>query len=52
VPSQSAADHCGVVIREGRIDTPATEAKRKVLRTKHGASNFDFGPERDKLESL
>jgi N-methylhydantoinase B len=42
----------GVVIRDGTVDPVATEERRTALRTRETNGHFDFGPERDALETI
>jgi N-methylhydantoinase B len=51
--SQAAAEaEYGVVIRNGAVDTAATEARRAAMRAEETGAHFHFGPERDAFERI
>jgi N-methylhydantoinase B len=51
--SAHAAEHAyGVVVRNGRVDGPATTAKRQEMMSHQPEPHFQFGPEREAFESV
>lgn len=53
VSAASAFGAYGVVVRDGELDLPGTNARREALRgrTRKGGT-FDFGPEREAFEAI
>ncbi len=48
----AAAARYGVVIRNGTVALPATEARRAIMRGEESGADLDFGPERYAFETL
>src|SRR6202011_2596084 len=52
VSAAAAAARYGVVIRNGTVAVPATEARRAIMRSEESGEDLDFGPERNAFETL
>lgn len=52
VSIEAAARDYGVVLRDGVVDTPATDALRAAPRAPRDPQGFDFGAERDAYEAV
>ncbi len=52
VSVEAAERDYGVVVRDGMVDAPATEARRAAMRRHENGHHFDYGPERDEFESV